>query len=124
MGMGTRRSEEQQEEIWIANAELARSPGHPFYQLVNELLDGEKFDLFVEGQLYPGAAAERAAQLEGQGRPATGGVRQPAAGPGQLRQEPAATVRRVGRTELRPLLRHGWDATYASAQTRQHPQAA
>src|SRR5580693_8596216 len=49
MGMGTRQSQEQQEEIWIANVELARSPGHPFYQRLNELLDEEKFDLFVEG---------------------------------------------------------------------------
>jgi transposase len=49
MGMGTRKSEEQQEEIWIANAELARSPGHPFYQRLNELLEAEKFDGFVEG---------------------------------------------------------------------------
>lgn len=49
MGMGTRQSREQQEEIWISNAELARSPGHPFYQRLNELLDGEKFDAFVEG---------------------------------------------------------------------------
>jgi len=40
---------EKQEDIWIANAELARSPGHPFYQRLNELLDGEKFDLFVDG---------------------------------------------------------------------------
>ena len=47
--MGRRQSQETQEEIWIANAELARSPGHPFYQQLNELLDSEKFDLFVEG---------------------------------------------------------------------------
>jgi transposase len=47
--MGRRQSEEKQEEIWIANGELARSPGHPFYQRLNELLDSEKFDLFVEG---------------------------------------------------------------------------
>ena len=49
MGMGTRPWQEKQEDIWIANAELARSPGHPFYQRLNELLDGEKFDAFVEG---------------------------------------------------------------------------
>ena len=49
MGMGTRQAQERQEEIWIANVELARSPGHPFYQRLNELLDGEKFDPFVEG---------------------------------------------------------------------------
>jgi len=49
MGMGTRQSQEQQEEIWIANVELARSPGHPFYQRLNELLDSARFDAFVEG---------------------------------------------------------------------------
>ena len=47
--METRKSREGQEEIWIANGELARSPGHPFYQRLNELLDAEKFDEFVEG---------------------------------------------------------------------------
>src|SRR6266700_2990710 len=49
MGMGTRQSQEKQEQIWIASVELARSPGHPFYQRLNELLDAEKFDVFVEG---------------------------------------------------------------------------
>jgi transposase len=49
MGMGTRGSQEKQDEIWIANVELARSPGHPFYQRLNELLDEEKFDALVEG---------------------------------------------------------------------------
>jgi len=49
MGMGTRQSQEKQDEIWIASAELARSPGHPFYQRLDELLDEEKFDAFVEG---------------------------------------------------------------------------
>ena len=49
MGMGTRVSQERQEEIWIANGELARSPEHPFYQRLNELLESEEFDAFVEG---------------------------------------------------------------------------
>jgi transposase len=49
MGMGTRQSQAKQEEIWIANGELARSPGHPFYQRLNELLDAERFDEFAEG---------------------------------------------------------------------------
>ena len=49
MGMGTRQSQQRQEEIWIASAELRRSPGHPFYERVNELLDEAKFDEFVEG---------------------------------------------------------------------------
>jgi transposase len=42
-------------------------------------------------KLYSGAAAEGAAPVGEQGRPAAGGVRQRKAGPGQLRQEPAAT---------------------------------
>jgi transposase len=49
MGMGTRQGQGKQEEIWIANTDVARSPGHPFYQRLNELLDSERFDEFVEG---------------------------------------------------------------------------
>ena len=49
MGMGTRKDQEKQEDLWIATSELARTPGHPFYQRLNELLDGERFDEFVEG---------------------------------------------------------------------------
>ncbi len=46
--MGTRRQREKQEEIWIAHQELASAPGHPFYQKLNELLEAEGFDEFVE----------------------------------------------------------------------------
>jgi transposase len=49
MGMGTRQGQEQQDDLWIPSVELARSPGHPFYQRLNEVLDSEKFDEFVEG---------------------------------------------------------------------------
>jgi hypothetical protein len=49
MRMGTRQDPQQQEDLWIANVDSARSPGHPFCQRLNELLDGEKFDEFVEG---------------------------------------------------------------------------
>src|SRR5260370_34153171 len=49
MGMGTGKAQERQEEIWIASVDVARSPGHPFYQRLNELLEGEKFDEFAEG---------------------------------------------------------------------------
>jgi len=49
MGMGTRQGQQHQDDIWIAHVDLARSPGHPFYQRLNELLDGEKFDQFGEG---------------------------------------------------------------------------
>src|ERR1700732_3552639 len=50
MAMGTRKQRETQEEIWIAHAELASAPGHPFYQRLNELLEAEHFDEFVEGR--------------------------------------------------------------------------
>ena len=49
MAMGTRRQREKQEGIWIAHTELAAAPGHPFYQKLNELLEAEGFDEFVEG---------------------------------------------------------------------------
>src|SRR5437879_6241108 len=48
MAMGKRRK--GQESMWIAKSDLPTSPGHPFYQRVNELLDEAKFDAFVEGQ--------------------------------------------------------------------------
>jgi transposase len=48
MAMGTRRHRQRQEELWITHAELASTPGHPFYERVNELLDAEKFDEFAE----------------------------------------------------------------------------
>ena len=48
--MGTRKQREKQEDIWIANAELASAPAHPFYQRLNELLEVERFDEFVEGR--------------------------------------------------------------------------
>src|SRR5664280_606210 len=51
MAMGTRKQREKQEDIWIAHTELALAPGHPFYQRLNELLDSEGFDEFVEGRV-------------------------------------------------------------------------
>ena len=50
MAMGTRKQREKQEDIWIAHTELPSAPGHPFYQRLNELLEAEKFDEFVEGR--------------------------------------------------------------------------
>lgn len=50
MAMGTRRDRERQEDLWITHRELATGPGHPFYTRLNELLDGEKFDGFCEGE--------------------------------------------------------------------------
>src|SRR5450756_191710 len=48
MAMGTRKQREKQEGLWIAHTELASAPGHPFYQKLNELLEGEGFEEFVE----------------------------------------------------------------------------
>src|SRR5580704_4231508 len=48
MAMGTRKQREKQEDLWIAHTELATAPGHPFYQKLNELLESEGFDEFVE----------------------------------------------------------------------------
>src|SRR5882762_8954428 len=48
MAMGTRKQRGKQEDLWIAHTELASAPGHPFYQRLNELLESEGFDEFVE----------------------------------------------------------------------------
>ena len=48
--MGTRKRQEKQEDIWIAHTELASAPAHPFYQRLNELLEAEGFDEFVESR--------------------------------------------------------------------------
>jgi transposase len=50
MAMGTRKQREKQEDMWIADRELPSAPGHPFYERLNELLEAEKFDEFVEGR--------------------------------------------------------------------------
>src|SRR5665811_2304410 len=49
MAMGRRKRREKQEGLWIAQQELAAAPGHPLYQKLNELLEAERFDEFVEG---------------------------------------------------------------------------
>lgn len=48
MSMGTRQHRQRQEDLWITHDELAQAPAHPFYQRLNQLLDSEKFDEFVE----------------------------------------------------------------------------
>jgi transposase len=47
MSMGTR--EPDQPPLWIATSDLPASPGHPFYERVNAILDAHGFDRFVEG---------------------------------------------------------------------------
>jgi transposase len=47
MAMGKRR-EERQEALFIATDGLAKSPGHPFYRKLNELLAEAEFDRWIE----------------------------------------------------------------------------
>jgi transposase len=46
MAMGKKKR--RQEALWVATAELPTSPGHPFYQRLNAILDGAGFDAFAE----------------------------------------------------------------------------
>ena len=55
-------SKEKQPGLWIATTELARTPGHPFYDRLNRLLAEAKFDEFVEERC-------RRFHAEGKGRP-------------------------------------------------------
>jgi len=48
MSMDSRATDEQG-EMWIATSQLARSPGHPFYQKLNQVFARHGFDRFVEG---------------------------------------------------------------------------
>jgi len=48
MAMGTRKDRERQEDLWVAYTDMAVGPGHPFYVRLNEVLDREGFDAFVE----------------------------------------------------------------------------
>jgi transposase len=49
MAMGKRKRERQQ-DLWIASADVAEAPSHPFYRKLNQLLAEHGFDPFVEGQ--------------------------------------------------------------------------
>jgi len=48
MSMGEQPTE-RQEAFWIATADLAKAPGHPFYRKLNEILAEHGFDRFAEG---------------------------------------------------------------------------
>lgn len=48
MALGQRRRETQL-PLFVATADLPRSPAHPFYGRLNQLLDERHFDSFVEG---------------------------------------------------------------------------
>lgn len=46
--MGTRKARERQEMLWMAASEIRATAAHPFYVRLNELLDSNGFDRFVE----------------------------------------------------------------------------
>src|SRR5471032_542754 len=55
MALGKRKHEEQ--GLWIATTELPKSPGHPFYQKLNDVLAEAQFDRWIEKRCEPYYAA-------------------------------------------------------------------
>jgi transposase len=47
MAMGRKRKR-QQDTMWVATSDLPKSPGHPFYKRLNQVLAANSFDSFVE----------------------------------------------------------------------------
>ena len=37
--------------MWVATQKLPRSPGHPFYERLNQVLEKAGFDAFVEARI-------------------------------------------------------------------------
>ena len=44
----SKRQRQRQANLWISTAQIVRSPGHPFYQRLNQVLAKHGFDRFVE----------------------------------------------------------------------------
>ena len=51
MALGKKRPAEQ--VVWIATQDLPQSPGHPFYQKLNEVFSQARFDEYVETLCAP-----------------------------------------------------------------------
>ena len=49
MAMGKKPSSRRQRGMWVATQKLPRSPGHPFFERLNQVLEKAGFDAFVEG---------------------------------------------------------------------------
>jgi transposase len=49
MAMGKRRRHAKQTSMWVATNDLSRSAAHPFYMRLNQILDKDDFDGYVEG---------------------------------------------------------------------------
>jgi len=58
MAMGTRKRHAKQASMWVAARDLPRSAAHPFYARLNQILDQQDFDGFVEGLCERFYAAE------------------------------------------------------------------
>ncbi len=58
MAMGKKKREPQQESMWVATQDLPRSPSHPFYARLNQILDKGDFDACVENLCTPFYAAK------------------------------------------------------------------
>ncbi len=53
MALGRRKREQQQQALLVATTSLPQSPGHPFYEKLNQLLGEAQFDEYVEGLCRP-----------------------------------------------------------------------
>lgn len=49
----SKRESEKQPDLFVPTTELARSPGHPFYERLNKVLAEADFDAFVEKLCHP-----------------------------------------------------------------------
>ena len=54
-----KRRKRKPSDLFIPTHRLAKSPGHPFYEMLNEVLSREGFDEFVEGLCEPFYAERR-----------------------------------------------------------------
>ena len=43
-----RKRKRPQDTMWVATSDLPKSPGHPFYQRLHQILAANSFDAFVE----------------------------------------------------------------------------
>jgi transposase len=57
MALGRRKREQQ--AAWVATTELPKSPGHPFYKKLNQLLGEAGFDEWLEALCAPYYSADR-----------------------------------------------------------------
>jgi transposase len=57
MALGKRKHEQQ--EAWVATTDLPKSPGHPFYRKLNQLLAEAEFDAWLETLCRPYYAEQK-----------------------------------------------------------------